>query len=278
MKKLYWGIAILLFLSIIITSKVMAIDSDEVTLNSLRINIAGITPDFKKDINNYYITVGNEVNDIEVEAIAENPDATIEITGNYNLQEGLNLITINIISSDRMQNNTYTIQVTKTDEGELANTNLEILAIENILLNPPFDANITHYDIEVPNQISSLNILAVPENINASVEIIGNDEIEVGNNLISVFVTAQNDFSKKEYVINAYRRNEQEEAEFEDEQEINEMKLEQIYKIERLSSSLSKNDSNKQNLNNKQVVVAILLVAIILILCITLIIKKYNNK
>lgn len=89
--------------------------NNNATLQVLRLDKEGITPNFEKGINEYYLTISNEVNDIEVLAISENPNATVEITGNTNLKEGLNLITIRVTSADKKQNNIYTIQVTKTD-------------------------------------------------------------------------------------------------------------------------------------------------------------------
>ena len=41
-------------------------------------------------------------------------------------------------SADKTQSKVYKIYVSKTNNLELANTNLETLAIENTLLNPPF--------------------------------------------------------------------------------------------------------------------------------------------
>ena len=35
---------------------------------------------------------------------------------------------------------------------------MEILAVENVLLNPPFNSSVTHYRIEVANEIDSLNV------------------------------------------------------------------------------------------------------------------------
>ena len=56
-------------------------------------------------------------------------------------------------------------------------TNLETLAIENEILYPAFDNNINDYDIEISNNVSNLNILAIPEDENASVLINGNENL-----------------------------------------------------------------------------------------------------
>ena len=120
---------------------------DNAMLEVLRLDKEGIIPNFDKNIYDYYLTVNNDVDYIDILAISENRNSNIEIIGNNNLKEGLNVITIKVISEDKTQSREYKIQVTKTNNIELANTNLENLAIEGILLNPPFDTNITHYKI-----------------------------------------------------------------------------------------------------------------------------------
>lgn len=237
--------------------------SDNATLQVLRLDKEGIIPVFDKNIYDYYLTIGNEINDIDVLAIAENPNASIEIVANNNLKEGLNNIIIKVTSEDKTQTKVYTIQVTKTRDIELANTNLEILAVENILLNPPFDANITHYSIEVPNNINDLNIFAVPQNENATVEIIGKENLKEGNNSISVIVTAQNGFSKRVYEINCYKRNQEEQSKYEQEQEENRKKLEEIYEAERVSN---KDDVFDKNDIVKVISIALLSIAIIVVI------------
>lgn len=168
--------------------------SSNANLQSLRLNIEGITPNFEKGVYEYYLTVGNSVKEIEVLAVSENPNASVEISGNTNLKEGLNSINIVVTSEDKTIKNTYTIYVTKTANLELANTNLEILAIENTLLNPPFDITETNYKTEISNEVEAIKILSVPQNEKAVVKISGKDNLKQGNNLVTVEVTAPNRF------------------------------------------------------------------------------------
>ena len=108
-------------------------------LKNLRINHEGILPSFSPDITEYYLTVPENINKIDVEAIPENPNLKVEITGNDNLKIGENLITVNVTGEDEI----YNIHALKTDNYETLNNNLEVLSIENGLLDPPFDSNIT---------------------------------------------------------------------------------------------------------------------------------------
>lgn len=163
-------------------------------LEALRLDREGMTPAFDKNITEYYLTVTNEVKAIEVLAVSSNPEATVEIMGNTKLKEGLNTIKIRVTSEDKEVTKTYTIQVTRTANLALANTNLEILAIENVLLSPPFDPNETNYIAEVAKGMNDLNIFAVPENEKATVQISGGKNLKEGNNTVTVVVTATNRF------------------------------------------------------------------------------------
>ena len=245
-------------------------------LKSLRVDIEGIVPTFDKNVKQYYLNIQNTINNIDVLAVAENPKSSIEITGNTNLKDGLNVISIKVVSEDKTQENIYNINVTKTANLDTANTNLETLAIENVLLNPPFDNTITHYNIEVSNSTTQLNILAVPENENASTSISGNNDLKEGNNQIVVSVIASNGFTKKDFIINAYKRNAQEEEQFISEQEMQQEKLEEAYEIEQ-TSKLEENISEEAN-NNKWYIIGGIIVTIIVISIIGIIYFKKKKS
>lgn len=132
------------------------------------------------------------------------------------------------------------------------NTNLEILAVENALINPTFDSNIVNYDVEVSNETNSLNIFAVPENENAKVEIMGNEELKEGENLIKITVTGENGVSKKIYQINAKKRNQEEEEIYEEEQKENKEKLESIYQTEKISKEIEIQDDDMINYSQNE--------------------------
>ena len=55
-------------------------------LQTLRINLEGMTPEFKSDINEYDITITNDINNLEILAVAENQNSEVNITGNNRLK------------------------------------------------------------------------------------------------------------------------------------------------------------------------------------------------
>lgn len=240
-------------------------------LKELRVNEEGILPSFNKDIFNYYLTINQNINNIEIEAIPENPNSQIEIIGNTNLKYGENNIVIKLILNN--EETIYSIKVVKTQDLELANCNLETLAIENGLVEPAFDANITDYKINISNDTTQLNILAIPQNENAKIEIYGNEKLEVGDNLIEIIVTAQDKTTKKKYSITAYRKTQQETNEYIKVQKENEERLQELitqtnadygYDAEKTSYIITRYNSNSEIIETG-ILLSILFVILILL-------------
>ena len=226
---------------------------DNANLDIMRLGHEGINPDFNKNIEEYYLVVGENVNNIDVTAIPENREASVEITGNKNLVSGINKIEIIVTSQDKSKTKKYVINVTKTDNAESANSDLAILAVENYSLTPEFSSNVTNYSIEIPNNINEVNILAVPNNIDSTVKVVGNDNLKFGENNIEITVIAPNGITQKTYNLRVYKRNEAEEEKYEEEQET---KVEQDTAIvDKISSEEVIDEINEieaDNINNEE--------------------------
>lgn len=246
-------------------------------LQALRLDIEGLSPSFNKDTYEYYLTVSNNIKTIDVLVVSENPNATIDVIGNTDLKEGLNTIKVKVTSEDKNETKIYSIYVTKTADIEAANTNLEILAIENALLSPPFDANETIYKTEVSKDTEKLNVFAVPENENAKVQISGTDNLKEGDNLINVVVTAANGFSTKKYQVEVHRRNEEEQIKYEEEQKQQAEKVEQAYEIEKLSNEHEENINEKNN-NKGNIAIWCVVIAVVILIVVALIIWYFRNR
>lgn len=61
-------------------------EANNANLEQFRVDIEGMIPEFKSDIYEYDLTVSSDVNNIEVLAIPENPNAQIEVTGNTRIK------------------------------------------------------------------------------------------------------------------------------------------------------------------------------------------------
>jgi len=179
-------------------------------LKSLSLDRAGMSPVFNKLITTYSLVVPSDVVSIDVLATKEDANAEVFVTGNTNLQDGLNRINIVVTAEDGTKR-TYVINVTKTDNIEEANANLENLAVDGYLLTPDFNYDMTNYSIEINNEIDKLNILAVPKNPNATIVIVGNENLIPGESIITITVTAEDKITEKVYEINVKKKTSDEE-------------------------------------------------------------------
>ena len=195
-----------------------------------------------------------DTNNLEVTANPEATNANVQIRGNQDLKEGLNTILIKVTSRDNTSKSIYTINVTKTRDKEAANSNLETLAIENVMLEPIFDVNILNYKASVSNNTESLNVFAVSENINGKVEVTGKDDLKEGDNLVRVRVTAHNGYSFKDYIVNVHRRTKEEDKIFEEEQNANSEKLNNLIDEKGLKflSNEQEATNEEENKNNQK--------------------------
>ena len=91
--------------------KVTKKDKTVFGLTSLKIKDANI--EFKPDVYNYSINIKSDVDILEIQAVASEEGATVEITGNEELKEGENIITIIVSSKDGEKKATYQIKATK---------------------------------------------------------------------------------------------------------------------------------------------------------------------
>ena len=162
----------------------------------------------------------------------------------------------------------------------LANTNLEILAIENALLNPPFDTNVTHYKVEVPNEMTRFNLLAIPENEQARVEVKGKDDLQEGDNSVYVEVIAANGFTKKQYEVVVHRRTIEEQQQYEKEQKENKEKWEEINTIEKTAVLSNDNEKtiHKEDENTAKSWLGKIGIAVIAIGVIFIVAKRYGKR
>ena len=264
------------------------ISKDNTNLSVLRLNYEGISPDFSKDIKEYYIVVDEKVKKFDMTVIAENSNSTITITGNDNLKTGLNTINISVKSEDKTKETNYKIYVTKTSNIENANANLENLAVEHGSLIPEFNTNVTNYKVEVSNNIENVNVLAVPEKINANVKIRKSNKLEIGDNVVEIIVTAEDNITKKKYIVTVHRRNNEEEEKTEEHREVQAEKLSTILQqnnnINDNSEEIREETNNKTPINeekrnkNENIYVYISAGIVIAIIIIFILYKKRKNK
>ena len=98
-----------------------------------------------------------------------------------------------------------------TDEKDVINVNnksrdnkLKSLTVENAVLTPEFDPNVTEYNVLAAEAVKKLSIIAEANDSNATVEIDNPELVPGATTVVTITVTAENG-DVRVYKINAYR-------------------------------------------------------------------------
>ena len=180
------------------TSSSSTSSSQSESSNANLINL-GIRPHdfsgFRSNTTSYSVTVPADTESVEVYAEAQDSNATVTGTGTVNLQEGENTINV-VVTAEDGTTKTYTIVITKEtaeDTGEnteiVEGEGLASLSIQNIEISPKFETNVYEYTAKYIGEDTSLQIEANPTNKEYQVEIVGNEDLKEGENLITILVS-----------------------------------------------------------------------------------------
>ena len=143
------------------------------------------------------------------------------------------------------------------------------------MLYPSFDNNTLNYEADIPFTAEKINLLAIPQNPNAKVEIQGNGTMQVGDNIVKVVVTATDGITNKIYEIVVHRRNEEEQAQYEEETKVEAEKLSTI--LEGQEANNKKEEIQEEQKENAKWWILGVIVTIVLISGILYIVRKLNN-
>ena len=159
----------------------------------------GLSPNFSKHVNNYTLTVGNNISKLNLSYAAGHSKAKVTVSGNNNFAIGNNTVKITV-TAENGYNRTYSILVTKADDPTKADAFLDNLIVENFNLEDGFQTEKLEYNLG-DISIEKLNVLAYPKTEGANVEILGIDNLIDGENVITIKVTAIDTITTKEYKI-----------------------------------------------------------------------------
>lgn len=202
--------------------------SNVATLSNL-----GIRPnDFKGFTANktsYSIEVPNDIETIEIYANKGQKGQTISGIGKKSLKEGANSFNIVVTAEDGKTQKTYTLNITRKqnqdveepeqdtpqtpeeeqpeenieDENEIPQSILGLteLKITGLELTPEFQPNVYEYKVDLKEDIDKLDLSALSENTNYDIEITGNENLQEGENIITIIVKDKNSENATTYQI-----------------------------------------------------------------------------
>lgn len=165
-------------------------------LETLAIDKGTLTPSFDKDINYYEVEVPYEVDKVTLTGELEDKNATVTGLTTYQLDVGINVLGVEVISVEGVSR-TYQVVVTRRKSSEARLASLQVMSSS---LSPNFHRDT--YSYQVKTTLSSLNISATPMDINATYQIIGNQNFVFGQNEVIIRVTAADGITTKDYILN----------------------------------------------------------------------------
>lgn len=166
-----------------------------------------LTPDFSPEIFNYTMTVPSDVTSLELTPKTAQSAATFTIEGGKDLQVGENQVTITVLAEDQSSSQTYTITVTRERPVDTT-ANLSELSFGDYPLSPAFDKTVEeqNYTLTVPYEVENASLLkAVAESPYATVKIDAPNAFEVGENIVTVTVLAEDQSTTKTYTLTVTR-------------------------------------------------------------------------
>ena len=183
----------------------------------------GIKPNdfsgFSPNKTSYDVTVPENVQTIEVYATPKNSSAKISGTGTQELAIGENKIEV-VVSANDGTTKTYTINIKREGENkeevsqttEKVEEGLSELKVENLELTPKFETNVYEYSTKYIGEKTTLDIQAIVTEPTYTAEIVGNENLKEGENVVTILVSDKNGKNVATYQININKSKIDEEA------------------------------------------------------------------
>ena len=155
-----------------------------------------LSPEFKDVQSKYNVVVPNDVTTVIISGTTQKDTTTAEGFGEKTLNVGNNKYTILSTAENGM---TFTYEVNVYREKN-SNNYLSTLSVAEGSLSPAFDKEEPNYSITVEPHTKSLTITALPEVNTSNVQITGNSNFSIGENVVRIRVIAE-DNSVNDYFI-----------------------------------------------------------------------------
>jgi len=174
----------------------------DTSLKSLTVSNTSLQ--YKEGQNTYETTVSRSVDHVLITARTSDPNATLIGTGQKKLSIGANIFSLSVTSSGGKVS-TYTIKINRSTEElqtAIESSKLLNLKVNNLVLD--LDDEKTKWLFGVGSTDDTLVIDAVPVSSSAKVEILGNEHLKEGINVITIKVTEKNE-EITEYTLIVYK-------------------------------------------------------------------------
>jgi|GEM_PF-125238 len=196
----------------------------DATLSSISTNNYALSPTFASGTTNYTATVPYATTNIYTYPYVNDPNASVTVnglpggsSGSYvyqTLNVGTNIISLVVTAQDGVTTKTYTITITR--QPIETDATLSSIATYNYSVSPTFASATTNYTATVPYTTTNIYTYPYVNDLNATVTVNGHaggssgtyvyQALNVGVNIISIVVTAQDGITTKTYTITITRQ------------------------------------------------------------------------
>ena len=193
--------------------------SDDASLSNLTLSGIDIG-NFALDTTNYTANVGNDVEQTTVTATASDDGATYVIKldgteyadGTVDLAVGDNSVSVVVTAEDGNTAKTYTVTVTRAEAPPSDDAALSALTLSGIDIGS-FDSATTEYTASVGNEVEQTTVTATASDdgatyvvkLDGSEDADGTVDLAVGDNSVSLVVTAEDGQTSRTYTVTVTR-------------------------------------------------------------------------
>ncbi|MBP1991618.1 cadherin-like beta sandwich domain-containing protein [Paenibacillus eucommiae] len=182
------------------TLKVVRAASSNASLSDLKVDGTSVTG-FDSGTLTYTVNVANAKTAVAVTGTAADATASVSVAGGSSLVVGENTVTVTVTAENGTTIQTYTVKVVRAAS---SNASLSDLKVDGTSVTG-FDSGTLTYTVNVANTKTAVVVSGVAADATASVSVAGGSSLVVGENTVTVTVTAENGTTIQTYTVKVFR-------------------------------------------------------------------------
>ncbi|WP_145949512.1 cadherin-like beta sandwich domain-containing protein [Paenibacillus sp. Y412MC10] len=175
--------------------------SNNADLNDLKVDGTSVSGFSSGNTGPYTVNVPNTTVSVTVEGTANDPNASVNVSGGSNLIVGDNTVSVTVTAEDGITKKDYLVTVHRISN----DADLSDLKVNGTSVNGFDPSNTGPYTVNVPNSTTSVTVTGTASHSKATVVVSGGNNLVVGDNPVTVTVTAEDGTTIKNYSINVNR-------------------------------------------------------------------------
>jgi hypothetical protein len=187
-------------------------------LSSLTLSSGTLSPVFSSGTTDYSAAVPHDVASVTITPLSSATTSVVRVNGvmlspgsasaGIPLAEGTNTLSVTVTAADNTTTRTYTVVISRAPSSEAA---LSSLSLSSGTLSPAFAPGTTAYTATVAHDVASITLTPSSTNSTSVVQVNGLSQnsgsttagipLAVGNNTITILVTAEDKTSNRTYTL-----------------------------------------------------------------------------